>query len=249
MGVCVMEMKMLDVNPDLLAIAKKGEKTPWEMGDALLRLFPIKGKANNGITKAIENEAKALEQRGYDDKAKSLINMRAVSHAFPPQSRQPHVGWTIHRDAKTPDRLAHYMDSAKMSGKDFTISFVRASNKSDTDGTISAKAQIEKQKAKIAKAKSEQAARDAVKAETEEDKAEAEARVVQFDREQKAHERKAREIEKRPPVGDPLAPSIKPQPDGLMVNLKFESRLLGMHGAVQKFLDDIIKHGDSIDDI
>lgn len=119
-------MTMEKWHAGLLALARKKEALPFEIGDFLQRHVPGVGEwgEHDGAYKKIREAAEYLEQNGVELAMKSLAQYREVSAKFPHNRRHTGVCWQAHVNAKTPDNLDAIVSGAPK-GQRITTTYVR----------------------------------------------------------------------------------------------------------------------------
>jgi hypothetical protein len=94
----------------IVAIAKTGQKLPWDMGDALGDLCGPPGAhgrrdgSREKIHSAIDAIVNTVGFCDYDDS--TLARYRQVAWEFPEGIRRHNLAWSMHREVGTAERLA-----------------------------------------------------------------------------------------------------------------------------------------------
>ena len=92
--------------PRTLAAVKKGEKSLWDIGDALLdECGPPSDHGGDHKENKLEAARLYLLAKGYDYSRPGLSNLRRIAYRFPSSTRNSEIAWSAHAAAGTPERL------------------------------------------------------------------------------------------------------------------------------------------------
>jgi hypothetical protein len=92
--------------PLTLAAVQAGDKSQWNIGNALLKeIEPSKTGVNDKSFKKFVACSEMLASQGFNLSPSTLRNLRDVTAAFPAARRRGGVGVSIHQAAGTPDNL------------------------------------------------------------------------------------------------------------------------------------------------
>jgi hypothetical protein len=99
-------MNKLESFPLTLAAVKKGEKSLWDIGDALLdECGPPDAHGGDHKEQKLEAARLYLLANGYDYSRPGLSNLRRIAYRFPSSARNSEIAWSAHAAAGTPERL------------------------------------------------------------------------------------------------------------------------------------------------
>ena len=223
--------------PRTLAAVKKSENAQWEIGDALIAEIgpPPKSSVVDGSRKKLEVVAKELQANGFDYQVDTLLDLRNIAAAFPPRSRLPALGFSLHQTARNPETLNAIVEGAPR-GKKITRLYIRE--------VVAAQALAHLRELEAEK---ERRAHNAEIARREREAAEDAARKATSASERRAAEERAAAASKRleqnrvPPTKKDI-PKSKPSPEDtpiLIAKMEFNRDLNGVKLQLKRMRENI----------
>lgn len=116
--------------PGVLAAVRKGEKSLWEIGDALIEAIgvPSRTSAHDKSQKKLAPISAELKVNGYEYGVRYLAELRLMAHKFPHTARVASVSWRSHLEAGSPELLSVIIKGAP-EGQPITSRYVDRAKK------------------------------------------------------------------------------------------------------------------------